>query len=222
MNRNKKHYAISDTVYERLFAQITNGRLKPGQKITELHIAESEGISRAPVREALKRLASDGLIVLVPRSGCYVCKWTQKDVNEIFDIRERLECLCMEYAIENLDPAQLESLKEKFLKCREMDDDRLIREELKLDSKLHDMILEASNSRVLQDILGKLLARIQVFRACGTNDATRAKRALETHIQILDSILKNNQDKAIKLMREHIMTSRKNALNSLDLMTEAG
>ena len=210
--REKRHNALSDTVYENLRRQIVTGRLKAGQRVTEQHIAESEGISRAPVREALKRLDEDGLVTLVPRSGCYVRRFTLEEVNDILEIRKRLESLALEYAFGRFDLNKIRILRKRFQACLELDEPKLARKELQLDGQLHSLICEASGSRNVQDLLGKLWARIQVFRAREAMVGGRARVALKGHIGILDAILAADKEKALWLLEEHIETAREYTL----------
>ncbi len=215
-NKNKISSALSDKIYQKLYKLIIAGKLKPGKRITELQIAKSEGVSQAPVREAIARLATDGLVRLVPRSGCYICELDEQDINQIYDIRLRLEDLALEYAFENLDLSILEKLLKKFQSCLEYDDQKLIREELKLDSKFHDIIFEGSQSEHLQTMLNKLLARVHVLRSVSSMNPDLAKVALEKHISILDAIIKGDRAEASKLLEEHIECSRENALANAD------
>jgi len=173
------------------------------------------------VREALKRLAEDRLVVLVPRSGCYICELTEKDVTEIFEIRKRLEGLALEYAFETFDLEEVRNLRQKFAECLNLGGKKLVQEELKLDSKFHSMIFEKSGSPCLQDLLSKILARIKIFRTRGTYVIEKAKGALETHLDILDSILKGDRDRALEVLNEHIDISKANAIETLHFLMEA-
>jgi DNA-binding GntR family transcriptional regulator len=210
----RSNNALSERVYRALYRQIVTGRLKPGQRITELQIAESQGVSQAPVREALKRLAEDRLVELVPRSGCYVTKLTREDAGYLFDIRKRLETLAMEHAFRRLDLARVGDLREKFVQCLELDDARLVQRELKFDEELHTLIYETSGSRDLQSILSKLRARVQLFRIREATDITRAKFALNRHIEILDAVLAGDRRKAVQLVGRHIEDARENVLKN--------
>ncbi len=211
-----KHDSISEIVYKSLFEDIVSGKLRPGQRITEQELSESRGISRAPVREAIAKLATDGLVRLVPRSGCYVCELAEQDINQIYDIRLRLEALALEYAFENFDISALKHIREKFMGCLDYDDQKLIREEVKLDSIFHNAIFEASQSTHLQDMLGKLLARVHVFRTVGSMDPEKAIVALKKHIAILDAIINDDRPRAARLLEHHIERSRRNALANAD------
>lgn len=203
---------LSDKVYQSLYKRIVTGRLKPGQRITEMQIAKSQGVSQAPVREALKRLSEDRLVDLVPRRGCYVCELTRQDVNYLFEIRKRLESLAFEYAFENFDPRKILNLRQRFDKCRQLTENKLVQKELRLDSQLHSMVFEASGSKDLQVFLNRLWARIQLFRIREATDVARARLALERHIEILDSILVGDMKKAVGLLLQHLEESQQNIL----------
>lgn len=212
--QNKKYNSLSDTVHEVLFRQIRTGKLKPGQKITETQIAQSQEISRGPVREAMKRLAEDRLITLVPRSACYVCELTLQEAVEIYDIRERLESLALEYAFDAFDRKKIETLREKFHACSKLKGDKFTREELKLDSRFHLLMYETAGRSNLRDILNRLHAKIEIFRTREAQ-ASRAKLALEHHIAILDAILAGKKKQALRLLDDHIQASREYILSTL-------
>ena len=212
--RSKKHNSLSDTVYEDVYKRMLTGKLKSGQKITETQIAQFQGISRGPVREAMKKLAEDGLVTLIPRSGCYVWKFTREEVLEIYDIRKCLESLAMEYAFDKFDRKKLETLRERFRKSMLLKDEKFAREELKLDSQFHALIYETAGGDNLQDMLLRLHAKTQIFRTREVQ-ASRAQLALEHHTAILDAILAGKKTQAIKLLENHIETSRKYILSTL-------
>ena len=208
----KTNNGLADKVYRSLYNRIVTGKLKPGQRITEMQIAKSHGVSQAPVREALRRLAEDRLVDLLPRRGCYVCELTREDVNYLFEIRKRLESLALEYAFENLDPKRVQSLRQRFNECRELDEHKLVQNELRLDAQLHSIIFEASGSKDLQILLSKLWARIQLFRIREATDVARARLALERHLEILDSILARDMKKTQEVLLQHLEEAQQNIL----------
>ena len=126
--------------------------------------AEALGLSRAPVREALKRLAEDHLVELVPRSGCFVAELTPDEIEEIYEIRTRLECMALEYAFGRFDLKHIRALKAEFEACRTLAPGRVVKRETELDSQLHKLICQTSGRRNLQEMLQKLRARVQIFR----------------------------------------------------------
>ena len=206
---------LSDRVYDRLYKQIVAGRLSPGQRITELQVAGDLGISRAPVREALKRLAEDRLVRLVPRSGCYVCKLAPEEAAEIFEIRKRLECLALEYAFDKFDRKKIAGLTARFTACLALDDAGLIRRELKLDGELHALIRRTAGSENLEVLLNKLQARVQLFRAREAREPARARSALASHLHIMEAIAAGRKNRALRLLLEHIEEAQEYTLARL-------
>jgi len=211
----KRDHSLSERVYRAVYGRIVSGKLKPGEKITEAGISAWMGVSRAPVREALKRLAEDRLVVLVPRSGCFVADVGAEEIEEIYEIRKRLESMALEYAFERLDVERARELKNKFTRCRRLGRTELVRTEIQLDSRLHNLIAQASGCENLQEMLGKLRARMQIFRVREADYIDRAKAALTEHLAILRAILDGDKNKAIKRLAAHIEQTKKNVLKHL-------
>ena len=211
----KEDNSISEKVYQTIYKQIILGKIAPGDRITELEIAGSMGISRPPVREALKRLAEDKLVILVPRSGCFIADLKPEEIEEIYEIRKRLESMALEYAFNKMDRALLKKIKQNFNDCKKLSSASLVKSETKLDSQFHKLIAEKSGCQNLREMLDKLRARVEVFRIREANHIKRAKDALQEHVRILNSILSNNKTKAIKELGNHIEHTKKNVLTNL-------
>jgi len=211
----KKDNSLSEQVYRAVYGRIVSGKLRAGEKITEAAISTSMGISRAPVREALKRLAEDRLVALVPRSGCFVADMKAGEIEEIYEIRKRLERMAMEYAFKALDLRQVRDIKRKFRECRRLDKTGLVRREIQLDSRFHNLIAQASGCENLQEMLGKLRARMQIFRVREADYIDRAKDALKEHLDILNAIMAGDKRKAIKCLAAHIEHTKMNVLSHL-------
>jgi len=209
----KKDKSLSSLAYEEVYQKIAAGTLKPGDKITEVGLSRSMGISQAPVREALKRLAGDHLVVLVPRSGCFVSKLTLEEIHELYEIRKRLESMALEFAFEHLDPKAVKVMRKKFLDCKKFSPRVFVKKEVKLDMQLHDMVAEKSGCNNLQEILEKLRARIQLLRVQQANYLERAQAALNEHVAILDAILALDKKAAVKSLVRHLEHTKKNVLN---------
>jgi DNA-binding GntR family transcriptional regulator len=172
-------------------------------------------ISRAPVREALKRLAEDHLVVLVPRSGCFVAELSKKEIEEIYEIRRRLETMALEYGFEKLDRSRLAQLKSKFITCLTINEPKRSQKEVKLDTQLHQLISQSSQCPNLEEMLGKLRARIQVFRIREALTPQWATLALKEHIEILTAIIKGDKEESIRLLGEHIENTKQTILDSI-------
>lgn len=211
----KQDNSLSERVYQQFHKSLVAGELRPGQKIVESELAATMGISRTPIREAMKRLAKDHLIVLVPRSGCYVAKMSEKDIHEIYDIRLRLESMALEYAFDRLvsNPRKLVQLKEDFENCTGRPEEEFIKSEIRLDAKLHNIISKQSYCPTLQGILANLRARLELFRQQTTLTRTRAENALQEHVNIIQAILDNDQAMTLMYFKEHIKHTKQNVLS---------
>ena len=207
-----KDTSLGETVYQAVYRQIVTGKLRPGARVTESSISGAMSISRAPVREALKRLAEDQLITFVPRKGCFVSKATPAQLEEIYEIRKRLECLALERAFDKLDHLELVALKKEFTECFNLTEPKLLKQELKLDAQLHQLIAQASGWPDLYEMLGKLRARIEVYRVRQSHSLRRADCALKQHLQILDALLAANKPQAVCCLEAHIESTKQNIL----------
>ena len=121
----------------------------------------------------------------------------------------------MEYAFEKFDAEELKKIKKQFLACKKLSSASLVKNETKLDSQLHKLIAEKSCCPNLQEMLGKLRARVEVFRVRESNYVERAKGALQEHVRILNALLSNNKAMAIKELESHIEHTKKNVLSNL-------
>jgi len=102
---------IQDEILEQLRKSIVAGSFRPGERLNEASLCEQFGVSRAPVREALKQLVAEGLLVKIPHKGCFVVELTAKDIREIYSLRHALEILAVKLVVENVVPEQLEPLR---------------------------------------------------------------------------------------------------------------
>lgn len=211
----KKDNSISEIVYQAVYKQILGGKIRPGERITEQAIAESMGISRAPVREGLKRLAEDRLVRLVPRSGCFVSDLSAEEIGEIYEIRKRLESMALEYAFDRFDLRQVENLRQRLLDCARLAPASMVSQAVKLDSQLHTIILQYSGCPNLQEMLDKLRARVEIFRVREANYTERARDAVQEHLAILDAILAGDRAKAIRSLQLHVDHTKSNVLGNV-------
>jgi DNA-binding GntR family transcriptional regulator len=212
--KKKQDTSLSGKVYQTLTKQILSGRLNPGDKITEAGVSKAMGISQSPVREALKRLAEDQLVILVPRSGCFIAHLDADEIAEIFEIRKQLECMALNRAFETFNINQLKSMKKKFQECLRLCQSDQFTEEIELDSQLHTLITQTSGCKNVSQILEKFQARIQLCRVKKA-DRVWIKKALREHINILEAILTGDKEKSLKALKGHIEHTKKHVLLKL-------
>ena len=203
-----KHSNLSQRIYEILKDQIINEELGPGERLLDDKLASSFGVSRTPVREALTRLTSEGLVEITPRSGVYVKKLTKKDVEEIYKIRKVLEGLAAREATSIIDGKKLEQLNLLLKKAERSLNSDDYQPCIDFDVALHNSILENCQNSRLYSIITNLNTLIHVFRVRVARNKEKAKQALNEHENILKAIKARNPEKAEKMIIEHIEKSK--------------
>jgi DNA-binding GntR family transcriptional regulator len=195
---------LREVVFNAIRNAIVSGNIPPGQRLIEKQLAEKIGVSRTPVREALRKLELEGFIEMIPRRGALVKVLNEKDIKDVLEIRASLEGLAARLACENMIPAELRKLKK--IK-REFDDARKINNlELMLlkDVELHDLIFETARNKRLIQFINNL--REQIYRLRLTylkDDDSRAKIALE-HEELVAAIESRDAEKAEAISTLHI------------------
>lgn len=195
--------------YQQLKMAIISAKLRAGSPISELAIAHDLGISRTPIREAIRQLERDGLVVRFPGRGTFVRQLEMREVMEIWQLREWLEPIACELAARNIAPESLKPLRERMAAVceseRDLKDFELYHE---LDLKLHALICEASGNATLCAILDSLNLRIMQTRMIHRPE--RLVAASIEHINIIDALLARDPHAAAEAMRLHLHNSREN------------
>jgi len=201
---------LRELVFEALREAILKGVLKPGERLMEIQLAEEMGVSRTPVREAIRKLELEGLVAMVPRKGAYVASLSMKDIIEVFEIRGALEGLAAELAAERITDEELEELERYLVRITESieaDDLALV---VAIDTDFHSQLYKASRNERLAQIINNLREQIQRFRTTSLSLPGRMQAALEEHKKIVDAISTRDGALARRLAEEHI----ENAENS--------
>jgi DNA-binding GntR family transcriptional regulator len=175
-------------------------------------IAEQLGVSRTPVREALFTLQSEGLVELTPNRGARVRTLTSHDITQIYTLRGVLESYAAREAAETRSRQDLDALEDAHAKLERMSSAGTPSEQALADLAFHTTISEATGSRMLQTIMGQVLAFTVSYRSNFAYPAERATAVLDEHRAILDAVRHRDADRAEKLMREHVAASSQYAL----------
>ena len=151
-----QEYSLRGRVFQKIRDGILKGEYKENEELRESTIGKKLGVSRTPVREALRQLELEGLVKIVPNKGAYVTGITGKDVKDIYLVRSLLEGLCARWATEHITEEQIEKLEEIVL-LSEFHANKNQKEKsgqvVELDGKFHEVLYEASNSRILEHVL---------------------------------------------------------------------
>lgn len=198
-----KPVSLADQVFERLEAEILSGKYQRGEIVTELQLCAELGVSRTPVREALRRLASEHLIEDSPR-GTMVLGVVRKDFEDMCAIRLRIEGLAVRGFIENMNEDVLRMLREAVelqeFYLNKSDPDRIRAQ----DTRFHELIYQYCGSAILCDTLQPLHKKVQKYRRISIEQGDRAELSVQEHRAIYDAIAARNGDLAEKLMNEHV------------------
>lgn len=218
MKRLKPLQLIKDRVFDELKKDIINNALLPGTKLKEEEIARTLGVSRTPVREAINRLELEGFVKLIPQRGAYVARATQKDVEEIFILRESLEGLAARLATPKLTDAIMEKLKTCVQGFADPKDElELFHSFSKKNALFHQTILQASGSERLIRIASDLFDYSQSFLLSPIGFADRFSVYLAQHQEIIAALETRDSALAETLMSAHISRVRDGVLNNIDL-----
>lgn len=203
-------YSLRGRVYNKIREDILSGSYKENDELKENTIATELGVSRTPVREALRQLELEGLVTMIPNKGAYVTGITEKDIHDIYMIRSYLEGLCAKWACEHITEAQIEALDE-ILYLSDFHARRSHHEQMvELDNKFHELIYKASGSKILDHVLSDFHHYVERIRKITLSMPSRASKASQEHAAILDAIRKRDGDRAEALANEHIMNTIKN------------
>lgn len=206
---------LRELVFEALRDAIIKGILKPGERLMEVQLAEELGVSRTPVREAIRKLELEDLVVMIPHKGAYVSSISLKDIADVFEIRSALEALAAGLAAERITPEELEELERILVKKAEIieahDLDRLV----EIDTRFHECLYQASRNTKLVQIINNLSEQIHRFRSTSLASPGRMKEALEEHRKIVEAISERNISLAQALAQEHIENAQNSILEAI-------
>lgn len=203
-----------DIVYNWLRNEIVTGAYKPGTKISQEMIAETLGVSRMPVREAIRRLQAEGLVTSTPHKGCVVTQLTKEELEELYDIRLALETLAMRLATANITNEELRNVEAIFTKMTKAA--RNNEYNFKINQQFHMAIYEASKRPRLVRMLASIWASIEPYRRAFTSLPGRIPVALEHHRCMLEALQSRDADKAVHYVQEHLKEVSAELHNFLD------
>jgi DNA-binding GntR family transcriptional regulator len=204
---------LAERVFHELQDAIVRGELAPGSKITEPGLSKAYGISRGPLREAMRRLEAHRLIERVPHVGARVVKLSMKELLELFDVREALESMAARLAAEHMTREEIAGLRE-VLALHECQADLKSGEayyQREGDLDFHYRIVLGSHNRMLMTMLcDDLYYLVRLYRTQFSASGTRPQRAFVEHHRIVDAIEAGDAELAELLMRRHVSASRAN------------
>ena len=204
----KQPESLSKKAYEAIRKSILSGDWKIGEIYNEKAIAADLGISRTPVREALLELASQGLIIFLPRRGLMVNRFTRRDVDEIFELRKAIELAAVVKITKASPPFDLFEIEESLLQQRKTAKQKDYLAFMEADRSFHTYFSKLTNNRRLIAILENLRDMIHLMGTKALSVEGRALAVIEEHQAIFDAVKKGNVDEARRAMEAHLEKSK--------------
>lgn len=197
-------YSLRGRVFQSIREDILSGRYEQNTELKEAAIGAELGVSRTPVREALRQLELEGLVTIIPNRGAYVNMITAKDVQDIYVIRSMLEGLCARWATQSITAEQLDSMEETLCLSEYHTSKKNYEKLYELDSLFHEQLYEAGGSRILNHILSDFHDYVKMVRKATISTSSRSVTSTEEHRAIFEAIKEKDPDKAEALAKVHV------------------
>ncbi|MEW6356495.1 MAG: GntR family transcriptional regulator [Planctomycetota bacterium] len=207
MKNSSRHANLGDVAYERLKGRIMCKKILPGERLVEEELAGELGVSRTPLREALRKLAQEGIVKIVPRRGAVVAKPSAEEVLEILLVREVLEGLAARLAMEHVTRRTIREMRACFRPFKNFDDPALkenILSYYQADVKFHKLLVHTSKNKKLIGVIGNLCDHMQILTLRHVSLPGRTVQSLQEHIDIIDALDKRDASLAEARARLHI------------------
>lgn len=208
---------LRDVVFNTLRQAILTGELKPGERLMEIHLANKLGVSRTPIREAIRKLELEGLVTMIPRRGAEVAQITEKSMNDVLEVRRALDALCAELACDRINEEGLESLKKSCVAFEAAIRTKDAKKIAQADVALHDIIVQATGNQRLIQLVHNLSEQMYRYRFEYIKDISQHENLVEEHRIIYESILKKDKKTAAEAARIHIDNQEKAIIRQIRL-----
>ena len=203
VNMNE-YLPLRDVVFNTLRQAILRGELKPGERLMEIQLANKLGVSRTPIREAIRKLELEGLVLMIPRKGAEVAKISESNLRDVLEVRRSLEELAAELACQRMDAEALKDLEDAqkaFIQAVESGETMTMAE---ADEHFHDVIYMGTDNTRLVQILNNLREQMYRYRLEYIKDADKRQILMVEHEHILKALTLRHIQEAKMAVREHI------------------
>lgn len=211
---------LRDVVFNTLRKAILTGELKPGERLMEIHLANRLGVSRTPIREAIRKLELEGLVIMIPRRGAEVAQISEKGLKDVLEVRRALDALCAELACDRINDEEKDQLKhacDEFEKATKTGDVTTI---AAADVALHDIIVKATGNQRLIQLINNLSEQMYRYRFEYIKDESRHDNLVEEHRMIYESIVKKDKEKATMAAKLHIDNQEASIIRQIHMEQE--
>lgn len=206
---------LRDVVFTTLREAILHGELAPGERLMEIHLANELGVSRTPIREAIRKLELEGLVIMTPRKGAVVASITEIDLRDVLEVRRVLEKLSMELACKRITQEELDQLKNEMAVFKRVVESGDISKIATEDVVFHDIIYHAAGNNRLVQMLNNLRDSLYRYRLEYIKHKTNHAQILKEHMQIVSTLENHDVEEGKKAIGEHIINQEKSILAKL-------
>ena len=213
--RLEGYQPLRDMVFDVLMSAIMQGQLSPGERLLEVQLADEMGVSRTPVREAIRRLELEGLVVMVPRKGAYVAGLSINDVEEVYEIRTVLETLAVRLAAQRMQPAdyaQLDELAEKM--CATWQEGN-VDNWVSLDASFHELLYKFSRNERLVSMMSNIMEQLSRYRIISLANVEVRHNSLSEHQDLIEALKRHDSEAAAAAVEKHIENTKQSLVNML-------
>ncbi len=200
----QNHKPLREMVYEELKMQILTGGIIPGTRMMEVELAEEMGVSRTPIREAIRKLEKEGLVTIEPRRGAYASMISTEDMVEILEVRQDLEGLAAQMAASRMTDKEMDELKKIAEKYNKAVAEGSMEEMIRHDTRFHRLIVDSCNNKILVHMIEQLQELVLRFRYIYYDNFKRAENMPEEHREIVEGIKSGDEERARQAAEVHI------------------
>ena len=210
-----EYLPLRDVVFNTLRRAILRGELKPGERLMEIQLANKLGVSRTPIREAIRKLELEGLVLMIPRKGAEVAEITEKNLRDVLEVRCALEVLAVQLACERIDKRGIKELHTAADRFRDVLGSDDITQIAQADEAFHDVIFTATDNERLIQLLNNLREQMYRYRIEYLKKKECYPQLLGEHEAIISAIERHDKEKATRITGQHINNQVDTVLGTL-------
>lgn len=201
-----EYLPLRDIVFQTLRNAIITGELQPGERLMETQLAEKLGVSRTPIREAIRKLELEGLVIMVPRKGAQVAQFTEKDIQDVLEVRAALEALAAKLACKRMDDRAFLKLQLAIAEYTYAAKNKDLETMIEKDVEFHDIICNATQNDKLIQLFNNLKEQVNRYRITYLKNVEDSDTVEAEHLAILEALKNKQEDIASDLASKHIHT----------------
>lgn len=201
-----EYLPLRDIVFQTLRNAIITGELQPGERLMETQLAEKLGVSRTPIREAIRKLELEGLVVMVPRKGAQVAQFTEKDIQDVLEVRAALEALAARLVCKRMDDRSFLKLQLAIAEYSYAAKNKDLETMIEKDVEFHDIICNATQNDKLIQLFNNLKEQVHRYRITYLKNVEDSETVEAEHLAILEALKNKDEETASSLASKHIQT----------------